>query len=239
MNKIIKGLIVAGIALALPLSAFAATISNPVFSNGDTTIDATGGSTVSGVFTLQVGTGEVCEVLRTQSDPSQPVKDTNVGGSKGYEFGTQTNVPFSVKVPPNTGTYYPTVQCAGIWGGNRAVDGSDGVVTGSVGLGTIRVVSGSSTVGDGTIGGTSSSQLDQLIALLTAMLTKPAPAPTKPAGCDGVIAYNGSNGWAAQQSLFNVSAGAMVFNQNGVYAPTGYFGKVSGQAASAVAVACK
>ncbi len=237
MYKLAKFAITAAV-LVLPFAASAATISNPIFSNGDTTIDATGNSTVSGTFTLQVGSGEVCEILRTQSDPSQPFTDTSVGGSLGYQWGTVTNVPFTVKVPPNTSTVYPTVQCAGIWGGSRSVDGNDSVVAGPVGLGTIRVTTNGSSGGStgGTIGG--SSQLDQLIALLTAMLTKPT-TPAKPAGCDGVVAYNGMNAYAAQQSLFNVSAGAAVFNANGVYAPTGYFGSISAKASAAVAVACK
>src|SRR5689334_14589156 len=58
--------------LGFGVSAFAATISNPLFSNSDTTIDAQGNSTVSGTFTLQVASNEVCEVLRTQADPSRP-----------------------------------------------------------------------------------------------------------------------------------------------------------------------
>lgn len=151
-----------GAVLLLAGSASAATISDPLFSNGDTTIDALGNSSVNGTFTLQVGANEVCEVLRTQAAP-QAFVDTQVGGSLGYQQGTYTNVPFSVKVSPNTGTYYPTVQCAGIWGGNHSVDGADNVVVSS-NLGTIRVTAqGSGSVGSG------GSSLDQLLAQIAAL----------------------------------------------------------------------
>lgn len=126
--------------LAVASVASAATISNPLFSNGQTTIDANGSATVSGTFTLTVGPGEVVEFLRTQSDPSQPFVDASVGGQLGYQEQVYTNIPFSVKVPPNTGTFYPTVQGAGIFGGNRAINGGDSVVMGPTNLGTVRVV---------------------------------------------------------------------------------------------------
>lgn len=146
MNKIILSVLAAA-TLLVPSASFAASISNPLFSNGQTAIDATGGSTVSGTFTLTVGNNEVIEWLRTQSDPSQPFVDTSVGGTLGYQEQVYTGIPFSVKVPPNTGTYYPTVQGAGIFMGNRAINGADNVVLGSTGLGTVRVVANGSTGG--------------------------------------------------------------------------------------------
>jgi len=170
MVKKYIGFVIAA-ALALPVMASAATISTPLFSNGDTTIDATGGSTVNGTFTLQVGSGEVCEVIRTQAD-TQAFTDTSVGTSLGYQFGTHTNVPFNVKVSPNTGTYNATVQCAGIFGGNRSVDGADGVVVGPVSLGTIRVTASGSTA---TSGG--SSTMDVLLAQLAALIAKLSAPP--------------------------------------------------------------
>lgn len=176
MKKIISVLAAAAM-LTLPFAASAATISTPLFSNGDTTIDAQGGSTVSGTFTLQVGANEVCEVIRTQAAP-QAITDTSVGGQLGYQEGTYTNVPFSVKVSPNTGTYNATAQCAGIWGGNRAVDGADNVVVGPVSLGTIDVVANSSTGGTGSTGGFSSFA-DLVAALKVALgIGSTTPAPT-------------------------------------------------------------
>lgn len=159
MNKIIKFAIGASAAVAMLATAtpaFAASISNPLFSNNQTAIDAQGGSTVNGTFTLTVGPGETCEWFRTQADPSQPFKDASVGGTLGFQEQVYTGIPFSVVAPPNTGTYYPTVQCAGNVGGNRAINGGDTnagsvIWLSSTGLGTVRVVANASTdVPEGT-----------------------------------------------------------------------------------------
>lgn len=151
LTKILVGSVVA-LSMTLPFVASAATISNPLFSNGDTTIDAQGGSTVSGTFALTVGQNEVCEIVRTQADPTQAPLDNSVGGSLGDQQGYYPSVAFSVKVPPNTSTVYPTVQCAGIWGGSHSVDGNDSVVAGPVTLGTLRVTAtGSNNVAPGTV----------------------------------------------------------------------------------------
>ncbi len=187
MKKILVGSIAALGLFILPIAASAATISTPLFSNGDTTIDATGLSTVSGTFTLQVGANEVCEVIRTQAD-TQPFTDTTVGGTLGYQEGTYTNVPFSVKVSPNTGTYNATAQCAGIYGGNHSIDGADNVVVGPVSLGTIRVTAGNS--GSGNSGSTDAltALVAQLAAEVQAILHPVAPvAPAMSAVC---TAYN-------------------------------------------------
>ena len=232
--------------------ASAATISNPLFSNGQTDIDATGGSTVSGTFTLTVGAGEVCEVLRTQSDPSQPFVDTSVGSQLGYQEQVYVGVPFSVKVPPNTGTYFPTVQCAGAFGGNRAINGGDTVAPSiislpSTGLGTVRVVAtGYSLPG---LGGSSYQDLENLILTLTAQVSclstggewnavgKSCVAkPSKPAYCTGMVTYNGSNAWAAQAWLLSQPMFNARFHAAGVFAPTGNWKSIS-QAAYAEAVA--
>ncbi len=161
--------------------ASAASITNAQFSNGDVTIDAQGGSTVNGTFTLTVGSNEVCEVLRTWDD-SQPFTDTVVGDSQlGYQEGVYTNVPFSVKVPINTGTASAYAQCAGIYGGIHSVSGADNVVAGPTNLGTIRVIA-NSTNSTGSTSSTSMDQLTALIASLTAQVqallhptTPPAP----------------------------------------------------------------
>lgn len=185
MNKYKFASALLGAAIVLsPFMASAATISNPLFSNGQTSIDATGGATVSGTFTLTVGPGEVVEQLRTQSDPSQPFVDASVGGQLGYQEQVYTNIPFSVKVPPNTGTYYPTVQGAGAFGGNRAINGGDNVfpssiTLGSTGLGTIRVVANGG--GTGTIGTTAPAGISQeLWDAFLASLTKPTPPAVAP-----------------------------------------------------------
>lgn len=180
MKKVL--IVAASMFLALPLAASAATISNPLFSNGDTSISATGGSTVSGTFTLTVGQFEACEVLRTWND-SQPFVDTSVippnGDSQlGYQEGTYTNVPFTVKVGPNTATVSAFAQCAGIYGGIHSISGADNVVVGPTNLGTIRIVS-TGTTGSTTVGGTDAlSQLSKEIADLMAKLSGPVTPPT-------------------------------------------------------------
>lgn len=179
MNKLIGFAVGAAIAVS-PLLALAATISNPLFSNGQTTVDAAGGATVTGTFTLTVGPGEVVEWLRTQSDPSQPFVDTSTGGQLGYQEQTYTNVPFSVKVPPNTGTFYPTVQGAGIFGGNRAINGGDNVVLGAIGLGTVRVVANSSASID--------TSDDSLNAKIAAAVSAAVSASLKALGLGGTTA---------------------------------------------------
>lgn len=171
-----KSLIGAAVALSMvvPFAVGAATITDPLFSNGDTTIDAQGGSMVSGTFTLQVGPNEVCEVLRTQAAP-QAFTDTSVGGTLGYQQGTYTNVPFSVKVSPNTGSYTATVQCAGLYGGNRAVDGNDYVVVGPLSLGTVRVVANST---GSTNTGSSNNDMQTWMAFLMNYFKPATTTPT-------------------------------------------------------------
>ncbi len=190
MNKytIAGAVLTAGLMLS-PVLASAATISSPLFSNGDTTISATGGATVSGTFTLEVAPNEVCEVVRTKADASQPIKDTSVGGQLGYQEGTYSNVAFSVKTPPNTGTYWPTVQCAGIYGGIRAVDGADNVVVGPQNLGELRVVASGSTSGgssDPVVGG--DDFWTKLAAIIAAAFK--ANQPQETAACVQLKSYN-------------------------------------------------
>ncbi len=189
MNKLIKLAVSAAIVAPFLLGAVAsaATISNPLFSNGQTTIDANGGATVNGTFTLTVGTGEVVEWLRATPD-TYPFTDTSVGGTLGYQEGVYTNVPFSVKVPPNTGTYNITEQGAGIYGGNRSINGGDNVNTGPTNVGTVRVVANAES---STSVGTDNSVLAQILAALNALL-HPAtpPAPTTSAVCTAYAQAN-------------------------------------------------
>lgn len=223
--------------LVAPALASAATISNPLFSNGQTTIDAAGGSTVSGTFTLTVGAGEVTEFLRTQSDPSQPFVDTSVGGLLGYQEQVYTNVPFSVKVPPNTGTYNPTVQGSGIFGGNRAINGGDSVNMGPTGLGTIRVVANSSTSSsDPVVGSDWMSIISKMIADAIKAAMPAAPVTPVNPNCP-VMVYTGFNASAVQGWLMSHGQAA-AFNAAGVYAPTGHWGMISGGAYAAASAAC-
>lgn len=244
MKNLIKVLAVA--AMILPVAASAATISNPLFSNGQSSIDATGGSTVSGTFTLTVGTGEVVEWLRTQSDPSQPFVDTSVGGNLGYQEQVYTGIPFSVKVPPNTGTYYPTVQGAGIYGGGRSINGADNVVLGSTGLGAVRVVANGSTSGD-SVGssdkvafvfkGNTYLVTPDMKLLLDIVIGSFPTTPTKPAYCAGMVTYNGSNAYGAQAWLLTTPF-AHFFTDIGVTSPTGNWKGASMNAQAGAMAAC-
>ncbi len=184
MNKVTKFLVGAFAVAALMVAgtASAASISNPLFSNGQTSIDAAGGSTVSGTYTLTVGPGEVVEFLRYQSDPSQPFADVDSNKTLGYQEQVWNNVPFSVKVPPNTGTYTPTVQGAGIFGGARSINGGDNVVLGATNLGTVRVTANGSTSGSTDTTATTTQQVPSwvpdFLATLWLMINKPAATTT-------------------------------------------------------------
>lgn len=245
MKKIISfavaGIFTLGMGAGL---ASAATISNAVFSNGDTTIDATGGSTVNGTFILQVGANETCEVLRTQAD-TQPFTDTAVGGPLGDQQGTYTNVPFSVKVPPNTGTYNVTVQCAGIWGGNHSIDGADNVVVGPVSIGTVRVVANTTSSGSPTFGG---MDLTSLIALLKSLGfnvssgTGTPATPAKPA-CSPLLAQAMPGATTAvngQLQGFLIGEGfAIPALMSAHPAPFGFYGTQTAAAVTAYRATCQ
>lgn len=185
MKKFIIGSL-AVLSLFVAGTASAATISSPLFSNGQTSIDAQGGSTVSGTFTLTVGPGEVVEWLRTNAD-TMPFTDTSVGGTLGYQEGVYTNVPFSAKVSPNTGTYNVYEQGAGTFGGSRSINGGDNVVVGSTNLGTVRVVAeGGTSVG----GNDQPSWLAALMAAIASLKPTTPPAPVVPTICVELKQYS-------------------------------------------------
>lgn len=226
---------VVGLSLLVPMISSAATLSYPLFSNGQTSIDAQGNQTVSGTATLTVGSGEVVEWLRSQSDFSQPFTDTSVGGTLGYQEGVYSNVPFSVKVPPNTGTYNPTLQGAGTFGGGRSINGGDNVVFGPSSLGTIRVVANTVVSNPSTdvslepwqvAFNSLQAQIAALIATLgSASTSKPACPPS--GSTTMVQSWLLSNGYAAG------------FNAAGVYAPTGFWGPITTSAYAQANAACK
>ena len=201
MTKVIN-VSIAYVAFAAIIFGFsfasAATISDPLFSNGQTSIDVTGGSTVSGTFTLTVGAGEVVEWQRCQAD-TMPFGDVSLGGNLGKEEGVYTNMPFSAKVAPNTGTYNVNCQGAGTFGGNRSINGGDNVVVGPTSVGMVRVVAVGS--GNGPVGGndvTLESLQKQIADLLKiiADLQKPQ-VPAKPAFCASMPTVNSWSGSSA------------------------------------------
>lgn len=235
MSKFIG--VLAGVALfAFAGVASAATISDARFSNNQTEIDATGGATVNGTFTLTVGPGEVVEWFRLLP-AGNPFTEVSVGGQMGYQEGVHTKVPFSVKVPPNTGTYNVDAQGAGIYGGNRAISGSDTVVVGPTSIGTVRVVASSNSSGD--LGAADEDFWDKLTAWLEKYLA--AKEPAKPAYCASIVTgagfYMGSSGasvTAVQQALISAGFSIPAIQYSG--AAYGYWGAQS-MAAYAQAVA--
>lgn len=239
----------AAAAMILPVAASAATFTSPLFSNGQTTIDATGGATVSGTGTLTLGVNEVCEVMRVQSgDPIMSPVDTSVGGTLGYQEQTYFNVPFSIKVSPNTGTFTPTVQCAGNFGGGRAINGGD-TSAGSViwlpatNLGTVRVVSNvvttSTPSSDPVVGSIDwiTAQFAKMFAMIDDLKKAPAPTPAPANPNCPVMIYNGSNAYTVQGWLMSHGQ-AGPFNAKAVYAPTGFWGTASVAAYNSAQAAC-
>lgn len=237
MKKFLIGSL-AALSLLVAGSASAATISDARFSNNQTSIDANGNATVSGTFTLTVGAGEVVEWFRLLP-AGNPFTDQSVGGTLGYQEGVYTNVPFSVKVPPNTGTYNVDVQGAGIFGGNRAISGADGVTVGPTSVGSVRVVASGTSSSDPVVGG-GDDFWTKLAALIAGILkANQPPAPTKPAYCPSLATYAGvSYGMSGPQ----VSALQNLLISNGFSIPAGATGNYYNQTLSAhtaAKVACQ
>ena len=227
--------LVAGAFLLMAGSAAAANISNVEYSNGDVTIQGTGGSSVTGQVRIEVGNNE--EVEMVQFDVVSDSLAAHCVDTGRLQEGTHFVNIEGVKFPPNTGTYSLNVTAHGIFGGMAANDCVGDQVDSTSFSSSVRTVGSSNSVS----GGSMIEQLQKQIADLLKMIAdlKNPPASTKPAGCASVVAFNGYNAWEAQTSLFAVDAGRAVFNQNGVYSPTGHFKTISQQAAAAVAVACK
>lgn len=215
--------------------ASAASITNIEFSNGDTTYQGTGGSTVNAEFRIVVGPGEVVEQFETDviSDGLAP-RCESVGGSKGLEEGTHF-VKRSIKLPPNTGEYDVDVRTAGIFGGTRSIDCDDNTNGSDSFSDAVRVVgSGNSTSDDEDLGDDGKpSWLDDFLAAIAALI-KPTQ-PTKPAYCAGLgvsmYGQSGAHVVAAQTMLisngFSIPAGA-----------TGYWGVQTQNAWTMAAAKC-
>ena len=176
-------------SLVAPLGVLAASFPNVQFQNNQTTVEGTGGSTVTATFRVIVGANEVVEYIQTDvvGDSLAPVC-TSIGGELGLQQGTH-DVSLPIKLPQNTGTHTLEVQGSGIYGGFRA-DDCVGDVVGSASFGSaLRVVSSSSTSSNSN---TSSSwtnmSFEQLIAALVLALKNagigsPPPAPVVSAKC--------------------------------------------------------
>lgn len=237
MKKIISVLSVLSM-LAVASTAFAASISDARFSNNDTTVDAAGNATISGTYKLTVYANEAIESQRVAVNGL--TADTSVGGSLGYQEGVYSNVPFSIKVPANTGTYNVDLSADGIYGANRAispVDGNANSWAGPTTVGTVRVVADASNTS--TSGGSTSSGVfgfatfaDFIAAIKAALNLTGSTGTTKPA-CPP-----SGNTSLVQTWLLNNGYEAK-FHAAGVYAATGFWGPITTSAYNDATAACK
>lgn len=170
MNKLTR--FVVGAVIVAPLlwagTAFASSsISNIKFDNNQTTTSCTAGQTVNVTFRVNVPSGEVAELGQVDviGDSLAPALPTSLGGDLGLQEGAN-DVQMSVVCPQNTGYYTIEFRTAGIFGGQRAVNITDGVTSvGSFG-GALRVVSDSSSTS------TTGSSSNDIAAIVAAILAK-------------------------------------------------------------------
>jgi hypothetical protein len=223
--------------IAFSTTASAASITNVAYSNNDVTVQGTAGQSVSGQVRVVVPNNEEVEFVEFDviSDALAPVCVAVNRLQEGTHF---VNIPGDVKFPPNTGTYSLQVKTSGIFGGMAAIDCVNNV------NGTQNFGSSVRTVGSGSTVGTGSNTMDSLMALIASLtakveaLTKPAPAPSKPAFCEQATKHSVSMGmtgpavtayqWFLIQSGFSIPAGA-----------TGYFGGQTLSATMAMTAACR
>ncbi len=232
MNKVTK---VAGITLALFAFAgvaSAASITNIEFSNGDTTYQGKGGSTVNAEFRVVVPAGEVVEQFEidVMGDSLAP-RCEEVGGSKGLEEGTHF-VKRSIKLPPNTGEYDVNVRTAGNYGGTRSIDCDDNTNGSDSFSDAVRVASsGSSSNDDDDFGSDKPSWLDAFLAAITALVK---PVDTKPAYCATYAGASAGGTYALQMWL--VQNGFM--SQEAMNTGPGIYGPKTTSANLAAAAKC-
>lgn len=191
VSKIIKGSLV-GAALLLAVPAMASSnISNIQFDNGQTTTSCTPGQTVNMTIRVTVPANEVAELGQVDvvADNLAPALPVQLGSDLGLQEGAH-DVQATVTCPQNTGYYTVEYRTAGIYGGQRAVNITDGMTSFGSFSNALRVTSsdtGSST--GGTTPGTWQDAIAALNAQLAALIasithpTTPTPAPTTSAVC--------------------------------------------------------
>lgn len=242
MNKLLKIAGVSALVLSFASVASAASFTNVEFNNGQTTVEGTGGNTVTAKFRVVVGASEVVEQIQTDvvGDGLAPVC-TSVGGELGLQQGTH-DVSISVKLPPNTGTHTLDVQGSGIYGAFRADDCIGDVVGSASFSGALRVVSqGGSTNPPETTPTWLSAFQAQIAALIAALNpgtgTTPPPANT---ACSQLSAkmvgtqmgtYNDAN-VSLQGFLLAANPNSIPALKAGSTVPMGYFGVQTSSAVS-------
>jgi len=238
------------LALAVASSASAASISNIRLDNNQTQKTVAPGESVNVTFRVTVPAGEVVELgeIDVLGDSLAPALPTQLGGELGLQEG-QHDVSMTVTAPQNTGYYTISFKTAGIYGGQRAIVMTDGVVSSASFGSAIRVVDPSST--SGSTSGSSNApswfspfqaSLDALMKLVAELTKKVNEAPTgSPAPAESQLCktfkglyasapYGSSNAHGLQSFLI----------QNGFSIPagvTGYHGSQTSNAASAFRMA--
>lgn len=239
MNKKILIGSILGLGMMIgPAIAFAASIDNIQFSNGQTTTQCTAGESVNVTFRVTVPVNEVMELAQVDviGDTLAPALPTQVGGSLGLQEG-QNDIQMSVTCPQNTGNYGVQLKTAGIYGGQQAVNITDGVTQSNTFGSALRVAaSGNSTSG-------SSNIPSWLAALIAALHPTPAPAPA-PAGnaakCAMVAPFLGAGSYTYSSLGVQLQSVLLLDNPNSIPAlhagatiPMGYFGPQTHAALSA------
>lgn len=246
MIKIIKGALVGAALLIAPVAALASTnltfltvdgLANTSVNVGDS-IDAkvtyavTSNDDVESLDWELVGSGlpPQCVDIPDQINTGtfHPSFEMNTDGATGGTFDVKVRLygvngsgtdQLCGSTPNDTMTFT-----------NRVAITEDGNSTG--------VGSGTGNTGNGTGSGSVMPAWFQawisgpFAAILAALKPTTAPAPTQEALCTQLPP--GSNVWSLQTFLMTPTLGgqAAVFNQAGVYAPTGYLGPITLQALS-------
>lgn len=246
MSKIVKGLAIAGMSLALPLSAFAATnltfltvdgLANTSVNVGDSinakvTYAITSNDDVESLDWELVGSGlppqcvDIADQINTGT--FHPQFEMNTDGATGGTFDVKVRL-YGVNGsgvdqtcgdgPNDTMTFT-----------NRISIAEDGNDTG-IGSGTGNTGNGSGTV----------SQMDKLIALITAMLHPTTPAPTTNSVCteyaslSSGLSYGSDTrqgGRVGQLQSFLMYKGFNIPLLSSNQAPYGFYGSQTSSAAS-------
>lgn len=144
-----SSLLLAGTALA------SSNISNIKFANGQTTTSCTAGQSVTATIYFTTPANEVVEVGQSDvlGDSLSPSLPFSLGGDLGMQEGPN-EIQVTFTCPQNTGYYTPELKLAGIFGGDRAVNVTQGVTSSNSFPNAIHVVAGTST---GTSGGSSNT----------------------------------------------------------------------------------
>lgn len=237
-------------AVALPMSASAASIPANTIFNGQSQAWGNAGQNIQATFRVNVAAGEVVHAIRTKVD-SQATVCLPIGPFEGAQ---DVDVTVNVVLPPNsntsgynlTGELFTTATLpqAEAMTGNLACTGAN--TNAYTGTNVLHVLPASGSSSGSSSGAPSAiqTQIDSLAAsvkALTDALAKliagnvgntPAPTPTKPA-----CPPSGSTSLVQTWLLNNGYAAG--FHAHGVFSATGNWGPITTDAYAAASAACK